>query len=132
MNPIDEIKEKLRKYPQVKFETEDNYIVVFPISESGFEVGLTVLEDGYRVNFESWYETFEDEGEALNCFAFGLTSACRVKEYCRGNKAYKWRLESEENGIWTEGSFVVLFFYPFWKEKVIRYLQNNLIDEASS
>ncbi len=127
MVAIEEIKEKLRKYPHVKYKAEDNYIVVFPISDNGFEVWLSVLGGEYKVNFEGWYEKFGSKEEALNCFGFGLSSECRVKEYRRGGVAYKWTLESKENGSWVADGTVALFFFPFWRKKEVRYLQNRLI-----
>ena len=131
MDAIEEIKQKLRKYPDVKYQAEDSHIVVFPPSENGFEVGLSVLEDEYQVNFEGWYQRFESVEEALNCFAFGLSSDCRVKEYFRGDVAYKWTLEYKDNSSWLADSTVALFFFPFWKKRRIRYLQNNLIGEKN-
>jgi hypothetical protein len=128
MDVIEEIKERLRKYPHVKYKAGDNSIVIFPLSENGFEVWLSVLEGEYKVNFEGWYERFEDKDEALNCFALGLSSECRVKEYRRGGVAYKWALESKENGAWVAGGTVGLFFFPLWRKKEVRYLQNNLIE----
>ena len=131
MDAIEEIIEKLRKYPHVKYKAEDNYIVVFPVSDNGFEVWLSVLDGEYKVNFEGWYERFESKEEALNCFAFGLSSAGRVKEYRRGGVAYKWTLESKENGAWVADGTVALFFFPFWRKKETRYLQNTLIGEEN-
>ena len=127
MNVIDEIKAKLNKYPHAKFESNSSSVSVFPTSADGFTVGLTVNQDSYTVSFDGWHEDFQDEEEALNCFAFGLSSACRLKEYRRGNFAYKWTVESKENGKWVEDGTTGLFLFPFWIRKEVRYLQNNLI-----
>jgi hypothetical protein len=127
MNLIEEITAKLQKYPHAKFESSSSSISVFPTSEAGFTVGLTVNQDSYTVSFDSWHEDFQDKEEALNCFAFGLSSDCRLKEYRRGNFTYKWTVESKERGKWVEDSTTGLFFFPFWMRKEIRYLQNNLI-----
>jgi hypothetical protein len=127
MNVIEEIKARLRKYPLAKYESDSNFISVFPASDDGFTVGLTVNRNSYTVSFNGWHEDFQHEEEALNCFTFGLSSACRLKEYRRGSMAYKWTVESKENGEWVADSSTGLFLYPFWKEKESRYLQNNLI-----
>ena len=127
MNVIEEIKAKLQQYPQAKFESDGNFINVFPTSNSGFTVGLMVNQNSYTVSFNGWHEDFQDKDEALNCFAFGLSSGCRLKEYRRGNFAYKWIVEGEENGKWVEDSATGLLLSPFWMKKEIRYLQNNLI-----
>ena len=127
MDTIEKIKDKLQKYPHVKYESDRNSISVFPTSDDGFTVSLTVNPDSYTVSFDSWHEDFESEEEALNCFAFGLSSDCRLKEYRRGNFAYKWTVESKENGEWVEDSTTGLFLFPFWMKKEERYLQNDLI-----
>jgi hypothetical protein len=132
LSVIEEVKAKLLKYPNIKYQIGDDYIRVFPVSEGGFEVGLMVLEGEYKVNFEGWYERFEDKDEALNCLAFGLTTKCRIKEYRRGNIDYKWTLESKENAQWVEQGTVSLIFFPFWRKKEIKYLQNTLIKEEGA
>jgi len=128
MDAIEEIKARLRKYPHARYKAEDDYIVVFPTSDAGFEVALTVLEDEYQVSFEGWYEKFESKEEALDCFAFGLSAQCRLREYRRGGVAYKWTLESREDDAWVEGGTVALLFFPYWRRREARYLQNNLIN----
>jgi hypothetical protein len=132
MSVIEEVKTKLSKYPDIKYQVGDDYIRVFPASEGGFEVGLMVLEGEYKVNFEGWHERFEDKDEALNCLAFGLSTECRIKEYRRGGIDYKWTLEYKENEKWIEYGTVSLIFFPFWRKKAIRYLQNTLIKEPSA
>src|SRR5215204_3167242 len=127
MDVIEEIKAKLQKYAHAKFESDDSSVSVFPTSDDGFTVGLTVNRGSYTVSFDGWHEDFRDKEEALNCFAFGLTSDCRLKEYRRGNVTYKWLVESKENGEWVEDSETGLFLFPFWKKKEMRYLQNDLI-----
>ncbi len=126
MNLIKEIKAKLQKYPHAKYESTSDSISVFPTSNNGFTVGLTVNQNSYTVSFDGWHEDFESREEALNCFSFGLSSDCRIKEYRRGNFAYKWIVESKENGEWVEDSETGLFLFPFWLKKEVRYLQNDL------
>jgi len=127
MNVIEEIQAKLQKYPHAKFESSSSSISVFPTSDAGFTVGLTVNQDSYTVSFDGLHEDFQDKEEALNCFAFGLSSDCRLKEYRRGKFAYKWTVESKENGGWVEDGTTGLFLFPFWMRQEVRYLQNNLI-----
>jgi hypothetical protein len=127
MTVIEEIKAKLSKYPDIRYEEENDYIVVVPSTAEGFEIGLTVVDAEYKVNFEGWYERFDQEAEALDYFVWGLTNACRLKEYRCGGVAYRWTLETKDKSEWKRVGTVSLFFYPFWKEKEIRYRQNNLI-----
>lgn len=126
MNVIEEIKAKLQKYPQAQYESDDDSISVFPISDDGFTVSLVVSQDSYTLSFNGWHEDFQNKEEALNCFAFGLSSDCRLKEYRRGRFAYRWTVESKEDGCWVEDSTTGLFLFPFWMRKEIAYLQNDL------
>ena len=127
MNVIEEIQAKLQKYPHAKFESDDNAISVFPTSNEGFIVSLIVNPNSYTVSFNGWHEDFQRAEEALNCFAFGLSADCRLKEYRRGDFAYKWTVEAKEKGEWVEDGTTGLFLFPFWKSKEVRYLQNDLI-----
>lgn len=130
MNPIEEIKTKLRKYPHVKYETAGSSITVLPTSETGFRVGFEGTIGRYTVFFNGWHEEFNDAAEALDCFAFGLSDECRLKEHRRGKFAYRWTVESKQNGQWIADSETGLFISPFWKRREVVYLQNNLITSA--
>jgi hypothetical protein len=127
MKAIQEIKTRLQKYPDVKYEAGANHIRVFPTSREGFAVELTAAKNDYMVHFNGWHETFADEEEALNCFAFGLSTECRLKEYRRWRVAYKWTIEYKEADNWIEDSTTGLLIYPFWGKLEIRYLQNDII-----
>ncbi|HZI20139.1 MAG TPA: hypothetical protein VEY09_16260 [Pyrinomonadaceae bacterium] len=126
MNTIEKIKAKLQKYPLVKCESNRNSISVMPTSDSGFIVSLYVNPGSFTISFNGWHEDFPHEEEALNWFALGLSSDCRLKEYRRGNFAYKWVVEYKENGGWVEGTTTGLFLFPFWVKRDVRYLQNDL------
>jgi hypothetical protein len=89
MDVIEEINAKLVKYPHARYEADANSISVFPISDDGFTVSPAASQNTYTVSFAGWHEDFRDKDEALNCFAFGLTTDCRLKEYRRGKFAYK-------------------------------------------
>ena len=127
MNPIEEIKAKLSKYPSAKYESDASSISVLPASEAGFTVRLEGVKSPYTVSFNGWHEEFGDAGEALDCFAFGLSDECRLKEYRRGKLAYRWTVESKQNGQWMADSETGLLIFPFWKRIEVVYLQNNLI-----
>jgi hypothetical protein len=127
MDVIEEIKARLQEYPDAKFESSGNSIRVLPSTSDGFTVSLAVNQDSYTVSFNGWHEDFQDRAEALDCFAFGLSPECRLKEYWRGNVACKWTVESQENGEWIEDSTTGLLIFPFWMKKQIRYLQNTLM-----
>jgi len=128
MTVIDEINERLSKYPGLKFKRDRDSICVSPTSPDGFFIEFSVNPGGsYTIAFEGWHEDFDDRTEALNVFALGLSNECRLKEYMRGNFAYKWTVEFLEDGLWTKQSTTGLLLFPFWRKPAIRYLQNNLI-----
>jgi hypothetical protein len=127
MNVIAKVKEKLLNYPQVIFDETENSISILPNSDKGFTVTLDTSYDNFKVFYNGWHEDFEVEEEALNCFAFGLSSECRLKEVCRNNIPYKWTLEYKENGKWVTESTTSLFNFSFWQKQTIHYLQNDLI-----
>jgi hypothetical protein len=127
MNPIDEIKTKLRDYPDVKYKSTDSSITVLPSSDTGFNVTLDSALGNYTVSFNGWHENFADASEALDCFAFGLSDECRLKEHRRGRFAYRWTVEAKQNGQWVADSETGLFLFPFWKRAEVVYLQNSLI-----
>lgn len=85
----------------------------------------------FEVYFNGWHEGFTDASEALECFAFGLSDKCRLKEYSRGDSVYKWTVEHEIDGSWQADSTTAVIFTPFWKSKTVRILQNRLITDES-
>ena len=129
MNLIDDIKVRLNKYPDARYQSDASSITVFSESSDGFSITLVVNHgNSYTISFEGWHEDFEAEEEALNAFALGLSVQCRLKEYRRGNFAYKWTVEYlDDEGQWKEESTTGLLLFPFWKRSTVRYLQNNLL-----
>jgi hypothetical protein len=127
MSIIEEIREKLLKHPDVRYESTRESICIYPDTDNGFTVSLVEDQGRYIVAFDGWHEVFQDKEQALRCFAFGLSSGCRLKEVRRGDVAYKWIVEAKEGGQWVEDSITGRYFFPFWKRKEVRYLQNDLI-----
>jgi hypothetical protein len=124
---INKILDKLKKYPDAEFESSDFSITVNPKNKQGFPV--TLIDNGndnFTVSFDFWHEEFENENDALNCFAFGLSKDCRLKIFKKSNRVIKWIVESNENGKWIEDSTTGLFSLLFWKKSQIEYLQNDL------
>ncbi|MFB2681013.1 hypothetical protein [Shewanella mangrovisoli] len=125
MDCINQIKEKLKKYPDLRWELDGSTISVSP--ENGFTVWLVESEQGCTVGYNGWHEEFSDKNEALNCFAFGLSEQCRLKVFLKGKTEYKWVMEALEDGIWVSHSTTGIFFYPYWRKTKISYLQNHVI-----
>lgn len=134
MNAIAEIKERLLKYPQAKYEHTGNQITVLPQDERGFAVSLVDNAPHYTVAFNSWHDEYEDVEQALNVFAFGLSDDCRLKVTCRGRFAYVWTVEEKGgSGEWFSCEWIGLnevgLLVPplFWLRKHHVYLQNTLL-----
>ena len=129
MEAIAKIKSKLSSYPEVRYVETRTSIEVLPVDESGFAVSLHIAKGGYTVHFDGWHEDFGAEGEALNCFAFGLSEACRLRVVYRGSTPTKWILEHRKGDSWVTDSEVGRILSPFWRPRRLVYLQNRLIPE---
>ena len=130
INAIAVIREKLTKYPQTIYQETAQSITIPTETENGFDVTLSVDNDKFTVYFNGWHEHFEDEETALNCFAFGLSNYCRLKEFSKNGKPYKWILEYKEDGEWLADSTTGLInaaLVKFWTRETVRYLRNDLI-----
>jgi len=130
MDAIDEIREKLAKYPSVRYTESPTSIEVHPGDESGFSVRLHIENGSFTVHFEGWHEHFDSKQEALNCFAFGLSQSCRLCVVYRGSTPTRWIVESHQNGAWVQDSETGLIFFPFWRAQRLVRKQNRLLPAA--
>ena len=133
MNPIEELKRRLEQLPDARYESDGNSISVLPNNAHGFNV--TLMQNSatsYTVFFNGWHEDFEDVEETVNVFGLGLSNECRLKEYRRGNFAYKWTVETLEDGQWLEHSTTALLLFPFWRKREVHFLQNKLLTPQGS
>lgn len=127
MNALNEIRQRLKKYPDLRYTDSDSSIVIEAPSPTGFSVSFNQSNNRSTVSFDGWHETFDSEREALNCFAFGFSDQCRLKVHLRGTFAHKWTLEHRTDEGWTEDSTVGLLVFPFWGSPSIVYLQNSIV-----
>ncbi len=128
MTVIEKIENKLRKYPSARYLRVGETITVEATGEDGFSVWLTEKNPGYTVGYDGWHDEFEDEEDALEAFAFGLSDDCRLKVVRRGKSDCAWTVEGKnEDGNWIGDSTTGLLITPFWRKKSIAYLQNRLI-----
>ena len=125
MSVISRIVEKLKKYPELDYVQEESSISVTP--SGGFSVWLTENDNNITVGFNGWHEEFTEQEGAFDCFAFGLSSECRLKVYSRGTTEYKWVVQALKEKEWYDDSETGLLFFPFWRKKQITYLQNGVI-----
>lgn len=139
MDAIEEIKSRLQKYPQARYEIIGRSITVFPLDAGGFAVSLVDHASNFTVSFDAWHEEYEEVEKALDAFAFGLSNDCRVKVTYRGSFAHVWTVEEkDENGQWFSCEWIGLnemgLLVPplFWLKKRYVYLQNTLLQSDNS
>ncbi len=126
---IQKIIDKLQKYPDATYTHADDVLTVDPLDNHGFAVTISIEANELIVSADLWHEHFEagEEEKALNCFAFLLSDACRLKIEYKGEKPKTWTIESFENGQWVTDSTTGLFHFMFWQPKRVAYYQNKLI-----
>ncbi len=88
---IEEIKERLKKYPELKYNVSGSTITIDAPSPDGFSVSLIEGTSEWIVHFDGWHEHFDSKDAALNCFAFGLSDECRLEITLRGKFSYVGR-----------------------------------------
>jgi len=135
---IDEIREKMGKFPAARVEHDFSSITYFPDSSDGFVVRLVVLKKSpahevYSVYYNGSHEEFEHRGTAIKAFGFGLSTGCRLQEFTRGGEPYHWIVEIEDYHRlrWKPDWEIIRFsvaFRQFWRSPTVRCLQNRLID----
>ena len=109
-SPLDAIREKLRRYPQLSVADDGDRIMVAAQTADGFDVSFDAGGDEYTVHI-----------------AFGLSDAARLKVHSRGGRDYCWTLEAFEDGEWRTDSTTGQLFFRFWRRKAVRYLSNAVI-----
>ena len=126
LSAIEAIREKLRRYPHVRAEDTGSSITVPPQSPDGFPVRLDQHSHGFTVSFLGWHEEFDSQDEALACFAFGLSEACRLRVFSRGSFDYRWIVQYWKDGSWHDDWETGLLVFPFWLRRHERYLHNHV------
>jgi hypothetical protein len=134
---IEEIRGRLAKYPQARVEYEASAVICYPLDPNGFVVRLTVESRSGRERYAVYYngsrEDFTHRGAAIQAFAFGLSTGCRLREHLRGGRPVRWVVEtwSPRKGRWEADWDFVKWLRSaifFWSRLSVRHLQNRLID----
>jgi hypothetical protein len=132
---IDQLSQKLAKFPGARFETDSSSITFFPDANDGFMVRLVVKQTPigakYVVFYNGCHEEFTEWREAMETFGFGLSTGCRLREYSRYGRPYRWVVEVQhEDNIWRPNWEITAWagpFWHFWRRPQVRLLQNHLI-----
>ena len=124
---ISRIKEQLQEYPQVTYTSSEGVLEVPAQNPTGFRVWIRERRGHYTAGFKGWHEEFPHADSALKCFAFGLSSACRLRVFrCLGTD-YKWQVLVSVDGEWVADSETGLLFPTFLLPKKQRDLHNDII-----
>ena len=124
---LQQLKEKLASYPEVKFEVHDSFIQISKPNDGGFPIGLHVDPEEFTVTFADWHGHFDTDCEALDFVGFGLSNSCRLKIVSRGGTPYKWVVQSCDGTEWHSEYATGSFFFKFWLPKTEIFLQNTVI-----
>ena len=124
MDPIQQLKQRLERHPELKFRITSNSVVVGSPSVNGFGVSFHASSLAYVVHFDGWHEHFVSADDALDCFAFAYSGRCRLAVTYRGRVPVKWVLEHFNGVEWLTESEVGHFFVPFWRKARVEYRQN--------
>ena len=122
MGVIETVRNRLiSNHPDLRFTESDSMIAVQSPVNGGFNISIT---SDLVVWFDGWHEHFDDESEALDCFAFGFSDQCRLKVTLRGKFDYRWALQVIRDGEWVTESTTGLLIFPFWRAKRVEYRSN--------
>ena len=111
---IEEIKERLTKYPDLNYKISGSTITIEALSPDGFSVSLIEGTSEWIVHFDGWHEYFDTKDAAQNCLAFGLSDECRLEITLRGTFPYRWTVQSKTENGWESDGTTGLIFFPFW------------------
>jgi hypothetical protein len=125
MTAIDAIVLKLSGYPGLRFGKLGNRLEIDPPNPGGFPLSFAEEGNGFTVSFGSNHWHFQEEAEALDYLAFGLSGKCRLREISRG-RPYKWFVEQKAGDGWQVMRETGLIFFPFWRKKTEAVYQNTL------
>jgi hypothetical protein len=128
MGAIEEIRARALRHPELVVDESPGWISVRPPGDDSFEVGLFAKDQRYTVYYEGWHEDAENQDEALEMFAMGLSRSVRLRVTARGRVDHLWTVQYRTEDGWSDGSTTGLLFFPFWKPKTVRYLQNDVIE----
>ncbi len=126
MDVIARVQAKLANYPELRYTATADSIRAEPVDDSGFAVSLHVVAGKFVVHFDGWHEEFTSEDEAVNCFALGISGACRLAVTYRGSTPTKWVLETQQNDSWLPDSETALFLFPFWRRPRVVFKRNHV------
>jgi len=127
VGPIDRILQRLARRPDVSFHRDGDLLRVLPKDEQGFEVVLAGTDAGWTVSFDGWHQSFTTEEQAIECVAFGMSDACRLRTWHRDGQTMRWTVEARIEDEWVEGRTTGLLFFSPAAATEVRTRTNGFI-----
>ena len=127
MKVIENLKDKLSKYPHIIYQIEGNTLSIEPSDEKGFPITFSYHENEYTVSFGNWHGRFTSEEDVIDFIGLGLSKNCRLREVSRGGKAFRWTIESIIDGKWHTVYETAYLSLKFWEKPKEVIFQNNFI-----
>ncbi len=134
MNAIQRLEARLGQMDGLVWERDGATLRVLPTEQDGFEVAITVDDQPaggggrrYMVSFDGWHEYFTNEDNAVECFAFGLSDACRLFRWSREGRAYRWTVEALTDDGWVKGRTVGMLLFPLVDAADVHCFQNDYV-----
>jgi hypothetical protein len=109
--------------------TPDRVIVLRP-GTTGFTVIFHDLGSHFQVHCDGWSEDFTTQESALACFALALSDEARLKVTQRGAFPYRWEFQRLREGSWQRVSETRRLLAPFWRRRIVVFLQNAYLVAA--
>src|ERR1700678_669335 len=118
---IDEIEKRLARCPEARVERNSGSIRCLPSHSDGFVVSLRVKEtvngDRYSVFYGPSCLEFSSRIEAVTAFGYGLSNRCRLKEYSRQGRAYRWMTEIQL----SQNCWMLVWDFMPWSTAVLQF-----------
>jgi len=127
MNLIEKLKTKLTKYPNLLYEEQPGRLIIRRPEEYGFSITIIQKAEEITICFDNWHGHFDTEEEALDFVRFGLSDSCRLREFKRGGRPYKWVIEAKEANNWKPINITSSFCFRLWKKKEETIFQNHVL-----
>ena len=126
---FDELVEILRKTAGNRLAVTRSGIRIRATSKSGFDVQVRRSGREYTVRFGGWHCHAERPEAVYDLLLMAFSPSCRLRVDSRGGVDYCWTVEVERDMQWEPAHSTRRFFYPYWGEHAVRYLNNEPVLE---
>jgi hypothetical protein len=126
---LDELVEILRKTAGHRLKVTRWGIHVRATSKNGFDVHVRRSGSEFKVRLGGWHCQAERPETVCDLLLMAFSPSFRLRVDSRGEVDYCWTAEVERDMQWEPAHSTRRWFYPFWGEHAVRYLNNEPILE---